>query len=152
MAVLQDRIFAATAAGAVVLGLALQDTLGNFFAGVAIQIEKPFSVGHWVRIRDTDGMVSEITWRATKMRTKSGNFFIVPNSVLSKDTIINYSEPTLETRLELEVGVSYDAAPNRVKSTILDAIKDEPLISRVVPPEILLVDFGESSITYRVRV
>ena len=99
------------------LGLALQDTLGNFFAGVAIQIEKPFSVGHWVRIRDTDGMVTEITWRATKMRTQSGNFFIVPNSVLSKDTIINYSEPTLETRLELEVGVSYDAAPNRVKST-----------------------------------
>ena len=151
-AVLEDRIFAATAAGAVVLGLALQDTLGNFFAGVAIQIEKPFSIGHWVRIRDTDGMVTEITWRATKIRTKSGNVFIVPNSVLSKDTIINYSEPTLETRLELEVGVSYDAAPNRVKSTILDAIKDEPLISRVVPPEILLVDFGESSITYRVRV
>ena len=150
--VLEDRIFAATAAGAVVLGLALQDTLGNFFAGVAIQIEKPFSVGHWVRIRDTDGMVSEITWRATKMRTKSGNFFIVPNSVLSKDTIINYSEPTLETRLELEVGVSYEVAPNRVKSTILDAIKDEPLISHVVAPEVLLVDFGESSITYRVRV
>ena len=151
-AVLEDRIFAATAAGAVVLGLALQDTLGNFFAGLAIQIEKPFSVGHWVRIRDTDGMVSEITWRATKMRTKSGNFFIVPNSVLSKDTIINYSEPTLETRLELEVGVSYDVPPNRVKTTILDAIRDEPLISRVVPPEVLLVNFGDSSITYRVRV
>ncbi len=151
-AVLEDRVFVATAAGAVVLGLALQDTLGNFFAGLAIQIEKPFSVGHWVRIRDTDGMVSEISWRATKMRTKAGNFLIVPNSVLSKDTIINYSEPTLETRLDVEVGVSYDAAPNRVKSIILDAIKDEPLISRVVAPDVLLVSFDDSSITYRVRV
>ncbi len=152
IAVLEDRIFVATAAGAVVLGLALQDTLGNFFAGLAIQIEKPFRVGHWVRIRDTDGMVSEITWRATKMRTKSGNFFIVPNSVLSKDTIVNYSEPTLETRLDIDVGVSYDVAPNRVKSTILDAIRDEAMISRIVPPEVLLLNFSESSITYRVRV
>jgi small-conductance mechanosensitive channel len=53
--VLQERIFAATAVSAVVLGLALQDTLGNFFAGLAIQIEKPFRVGHWVNIRGADG-------------------------------------------------------------------------------------------------
>ena len=150
--VLEERIFAATAVSAVVLGLALQDTLGNFFAGLAIQIEKPFRVGHWVSVRGTDGQVSEITWRATKMRTKAGNFVIVPNSLLSRDTIVNYSEPAVETRLELEVGVHYDVPPNRVKSTILAAIKDEPLISRNIEPEVLLVNFGESSITYRIRV
>jgi small-conductance mechanosensitive channel/CRP-like cAMP-binding protein len=151
-AVLQERIFAATAVSAVVLGLALQDTLGNFFAGLAIQIEKPFRVGHWVNIRGADGIVSEITWRATKMRTKAGNFVIVPNSVLSRDTIVNYSEPSLETRLELEVGVSYDVAPNRVKAAIFDAINEEPLISRTTAPEVLIVDFAASSITYRIRV
>jgi small-conductance mechanosensitive channel/CRP-like cAMP-binding protein len=151
-AVLQERVFAATAVSAVVLGLALQDTLGNFFAGLAIQIEKPFRVGHWVNVHGADGLVSEITWRATKVRTKSGTFVIVPNSLLSKDTIVNYSEPTIETRLDIEVGVSYEVAPNRVKATILDAIRDEPLISHVVPPEVLLVNFGESSMTYRVRV
>jgi small-conductance mechanosensitive channel/CRP-like cAMP-binding protein len=151
-AVLEERIFAATAVSAVVLGLALQDTLGNFFAGLAIQIEKPFRVGHWVNIRGTDGQVSEITWRATKMRTKAGNFVIVPNSVLSKDTIVNYSEPALETRLELEVGASYDVPPNKVKSAILHAIADEPLISHTIPPEVLLVNFADSSVTYRVRV
>jgi small-conductance mechanosensitive channel/CRP-like cAMP-binding protein len=151
-AVLQERIFAATAVSAVVLGLALQDTLGNFFAGLAIQIEKPFRVGHWVNIRGSDGMVSEITWRATKMRTKTGNFVIVPNSVLSRDTIVNYSEPSLETRLELELGVSYEVPPNRVKDTILAAIRDEPLISRTIAPEVLVVNFGESSVTYRIRV
>ena len=150
--VLEERIFAATAVSAVVLGLALQDTLGNFFAGLAIQIEKPFRVGHWVSIRGTDGLVSEITWRATKIRTKAGNFVVVPNSLLSRDTIVNYSEPAVETRLELEVGVTYDVPPNRVKATILAAIKDEPLISQSVAPEVLLVNFGESSITYRVRV
>lgn len=149
---LQERIFGATAAGAVVIGLALQGTLGNLFAGLAIQIEKPFRVGHWVQIAGADGQVSEVTWRATKIRTKAGNFVIVPNSKLADDIIVNYSEPTIESRIEVEIGVSYDAPPNHVKAIILDAIRDEPLIAKVRAPEVLLVDFASSSITYRVRV
>src|SRR5262249_26173111 len=89
--ILRDRILATTAAGAVVLGLALQDTLGNLIAGLAIQVEKPFRVGHWVNLGGEDGLVSEITWRATKIRTKAGNFVVVPNNVVAKDRIINYS-------------------------------------------------------------
>jgi CRP-like cAMP-binding protein len=99
-----------------------------------------------------DAMVSQITWRATKLRTKAGNFVIVPNSVLSKDTIINYSEPSLETRIEVDVGASYDVPPNEVKATILAAIRNEPLISTAREPEVLLFDFAASAITYRVRV
>ena len=150
--ILQEKIFATTAVGAVVIGFALQDTLGNLFAGLAIQIEKPFRVGHWVRLAGEDGLVKEITWRATKIRTKSGNFVIVPNSVLSKDTITNYSEPLLDTRVELEVPASYDVAPNHVKQTILAAIRDEPLVSPAHAPEVLLVGFADSSVTYRIRV
>lgn len=149
---LQEKIFAATAVGAVVLGLALQDTLGNLFAGLAIQIEKPFRVGHWVRIADIDGLVSEVTWRATKVRTKGGNFVIVPNSKLADDIIINYSEPSLETRVEVEVGVHYDCAPNTVKRVIRDALRDEPLLVPSREPEVLIVDFASSSVNYRVRV
>ena len=81
MLFMPERIVATTAVGAVVIGFALQDTLGNLFAGLAIQIEKPFRVGHWVTIGGIDGIVSEITWRATKIRTKAGNFVVVPNSV-----------------------------------------------------------------------
>jgi small-conductance mechanosensitive channel len=149
---LRDRIFAATAAGAVVVGLALQDTLGNLFAGLAIQIEKPFRVGHWVRIGEVDGLVSEVTWRATKVRTKSDNFVIVPNSKLSDDIIINYSEPTHESRIAIDVGVSYDAAPNVVKAAMIDAIRDEPLIRGARKPEVLIVDFAGSAIIYRIHV
>ena len=113
-----DRIVATTAVGAVVIGFALQDTLGNLFAGLAIQIEKPFRVGHWVTIGGVDGIVSEVTWRATKIRTKAGNFVVVPNSAVGKETITNYSEPTRETRVEVEVGASYDTPPNEVKAVI----------------------------------
>jgi small-conductance mechanosensitive channel/CRP-like cAMP-binding protein len=149
---LQERVLATTAVGAVILGLALQDTLGNLFAGLAIQIEKPFRVGHWVTIGGKDGLVSEITWRATKIRTKAGNFVIVPNSALARDTITNYSEPTLETRIDIEVGASYDTPPNDVKAAIHEALRDEPIILRERTPEVLVVDFGASAIVYRVRV
>lgn len=149
--ILRDRVLATTAVGAVVIGLALQDTLGNFFAGLAIQIEKPFRVGDWVTIGGEDGVVSEITWRATKLRTKAGNFVVVPNSTLAKDTIVNYCQPTRSLRLDVEVGASYDAPPNVVKSLIAEAIRDASLLSSERPPEVLLVDFGDSALIYRVR-
>jgi small-conductance mechanosensitive channel/CRP-like cAMP-binding protein len=150
--VLQEKIFAATAVGAVVVGFALQDTLGNLFAGLAIQIEKPFRIGQWVRIAETDGLVSEITWRAVKVRTKSGNFVVVPNSKLSGDIIINYSEPTPETRIEVEVGVSYDNPPNLVKRVIVEALKDERNLLAIRAPEVLMDKFDNSAINYRIRV
>ncbi len=59
--------------------------------------------------------MQEVTWRATKLRTKDGQFLIVPNSVISKDPILNYSEPTIPTRIEVEVGASYLTPPNEVK-------------------------------------
>jgi len=152
MLFMPDRIVATTAVGAVVIGFALQDTLGNLFAGLAIQIEKPFRVGHWVTIGGVDGIVSEVTWRATKIRTKAGNFVVVPNSSVGKDTITNYSEPTRETRVEVEIGASYDTPPNEVKAVIRKALQGEPLIAPEPAPEVLLVDFAASAITYRVRV
>ena len=150
--ILQERIFATTAVGAVVIGLALQETLGNLFAGLAVQIEKPFRVGQWVKVAGMDGLVREVTWRATKIRTKAGTMVVVPNSVLARDTITNYSEPSDETRIELEIGASYDTPPNDVKSAILAAIGNDPGILETPAPEVLLVDFAASSITYRVRV
>ncbi len=150
--VLGERLLTTTAVGAVVVGLALQDTLGNLFAGLAIQVEKPFKVGHWVNVAGDDGLVSEITWRATKIRTKAGNLVVVPNSMLARDRITNYSEPTDEVRLEVEVGAEYAAPPNRVKRVILNALAGEPLLSASHPPTVLLGDFSSSSITYRVRV
>jgi small-conductance mechanosensitive channel/CRP-like cAMP-binding protein len=149
---MQEKVLATTAVGAVVIGFALQDTLGNLFSGLAIQIEKPFRVGQWVTIAGADGVVSEVTWRATKIRTKAGNFVVVPNSVVAKETITNHSEPTLETRLEVEVGASYDTPPNEVKAVIARALRDEPLLAATREPEILIADFAASAITYRVRV
>ena len=146
------REFVATSAvGAVVLGFALQDTLGNAFAGLAIQSEKPFNIGHWITVGEHEGRVAEVTWRATKLRTKTGNFVIVPNSEIGKAAIINYSEPAAPMRLFVDVGVTYDAPPNHVKSVILDALGHCALVLTAPAPDVLVHDFASSSITYRVR-
>jgi small-conductance mechanosensitive channel len=81
---LSEKLIATSAVSAVVVGFALQDTLGNAFAGLAIQSEAPFHVGNWIRIGEFEGRVTEVTWRATKLRTKTGNFIIVPNNRIAK--------------------------------------------------------------------
>lgn len=147
-----ERLLAMSAVGAVVIGFALQDTLGNAFAGLAIQIEKPFRVGHWIAIGGHEGSVSEITWRATRLRTRRGDLVIVPNSEVSKGAITNYSEPIGPSRLQIDVGLSYDALPTRAKAVMLEAVRQAPLVLRDPPPDVLLMDFAASSVTYRARV
>jgi small-conductance mechanosensitive channel/CRP-like cAMP-binding protein len=147
---MKEQLLTTSAVGAVVVGFALQDTLGNLFAGLAIQIEKPFRVGHWVAVGAHEGQVQEITWRATKLRTKAGQFLIVPNGVISKEPILNYSEPTIPSRLELEVGASYAAPPNDVKAALREALANSPMVLATPPSEIVVQDFAASAITYRV--
>jgi len=146
--VLREQLLTTSAVGAVVVGFALQDTLGNLFAGLAIQIEKPFRVGQWVAIGDREGQVQEITWRATKLRTKNGQFLIVPNSVMGKEPILNHSEPTVPTRIEVEIGASYSVPPNDVKRAMYEAISNSPLAMKAPEPLVTIKGFGASSVDY----
>ena len=147
---MKEQLLTTSAVGAVVVGFALQDTLGNLFSGLAIQIEKPFRVGHWIAIGEREGQVQEITWRATKLRTIAGQFLIVPNGIISKEAILNYSEPTVPTRLYIDVGTSYMTPPNEVKAAVADALANCPLVLTTPPPTALLHDFGASALTFRV--
>jgi small-conductance mechanosensitive channel/CRP-like cAMP-binding protein len=148
---LSEQLLTTSAVSAVVLGFALQDTLGNAFAGLAIQSEKPFHVGQWVKVADYEGRVTEVTWRATKLRTKAGNFVVLPNNVVSKEAIINYSEPALPVMLEILVGATYTVAPNQVKAAILEAMRHSTRVLPAPAPDVLLQAFDASAITYRAR-
>ena len=145
---LREQLLTTSAVGAVVVGFALQDTLGNLFAGLAIQVEKPFRVGQWVRMGDREGQVTEITWRATKLRTKEGQFLIVPNSNISKEPVLNYSEPIIPTQIDVEVGASYSVPPAEVKQAVLEAIGNSPLAMRAPEPSVMVKGFGASAVDY----
>ena len=147
--VLEEKFVTTSAVGAVVAGLALQDTLGNLVAGLAIQVEKPFRLGHWIRLGEWEGEVAEITWRAVKVRTRDGNQVIIPNGELSKSALINYSEPTAPTRVHVEVGAAYEHPPSLVKAAIHESLAHEPLVLDVPPPHVVLSSFADSAITYK---
>lgn len=144
-------LVAASAASAVVVGFALQDTLGNAFAGLAIQIEKPFRVGHWIRVGEHVGVVEAITWRATKLRTRAGAFVIVPNSVISKEAIVNFNEPVRPVRFSVDIGATYAKGPNEVREALFEAVRRSPRALAEPAPVVHLVDFGNSAIVYRVK-
>jgi len=148
---LSQQLLTTSAVSAVVLGFALQDTLGNAFAGLAIQSEKPFHVGQWIKVAEYEGRVTEVTWRATKLRTKAGNFVVVPNNVISKEAITNYSEPAVPVMLDVSVGAAYEAAPNTVKRVMLEAMRHCSRVLVAPAPDVLLVSFDSSSINYKAR-
>ena len=98
------------------------------------------------RVGEFEGRVAEVTWRATKLRTKAGNFVILPNNIVSKEAITNYSEPAAPTRTEVEVGASYFSPPNLVKKAIHEAIANAPRALKTPPPDVVLRAFDSSAI------
>jgi small-conductance mechanosensitive channel len=98
---------------AIVLGLALQNTLADVFSGLAINIERPFGAGDWITMAgDVEGQVIEINWRATRLRTLANDIVVIPNSVVAKAVVTNHrplSEPYLCT-VELSIDHSWPVA------------------------------------------
>jgi small-conductance mechanosensitive channel/CRP-like cAMP-binding protein len=143
--------FLATSAvvGAVV-GLALQDTLGNLFAGIALHSEAPVRVGDWVRLGERDGRVEQVSWRAMRMRTWDGDTLTVPNNEVARHAVLNYSQPRAPHSRVVGVGVSYHVPPNRVISVLRNVLEqvgvpDEP------PSGVRIVAYQESAIHYELR-
>lgn len=137
-----------------VVGLSLQETLGNMFAGLAIQMQRPFELGDWIQF-DADakniGKVTEINWRATKVVTLDHVEVTVPNAALSKAPIRNYTKPTAESRRSVYVSVPYAMPPTRVHELILRALAETPGICETPPPTVVTNAFLDSGVEYWVR-
>jgi small-conductance mechanosensitive channel/CRP-like cAMP-binding protein len=136
-----------------VVGLALQDTLGNMVTGLALQMQRPFQVGDWIQF-DPDarqiGQVTEVNWRATTVITSELVELIVPNALLAKAPIRNYSRPSNVSRRTVTVQGPYDRSPKRVHDAILAAISGTPGVLSDPPPWVQTRAFGESGIDYAV--
>jgi small-conductance mechanosensitive channel/CRP-like cAMP-binding protein len=137
-----------------VVGLSLQDTLGNLFAGLSIQAQTPFEVGDWIGFDDQPrnvGHVIEINWRATKVITHEEIEIIIPNGTLAKAPIRNFSKPSPFTRRTVDVGCAYDVSPARVRSVILDALIGTTDVLTDPAPQVVVGLFGASSVDYQVH-
>jgi small-conductance mechanosensitive channel/CRP-like cAMP-binding protein len=136
-----------------VIGLSLQDTLGNLVSGLALQMQRPFEVGDWIQF-DLDakqiGQVTEVNWRATTMRTSDLVEVIVPNSMLAKAAIRNYSRPSNVSRRSVSVQGAYDASPHHVAEAIAKALVGVPGLVPEPPPWVQTKTFGDSGIEYTI--
>jgi small-conductance mechanosensitive channel len=143
-------LLTALGVGSLVIGLALQDSLGNVFSGIALLFERPFKLGEWIQVGDSVGKVEEITWRSVNLVTTSGNLLIVPNSELAKGSIYNFSRPTSTYEISLELGFSCDDPPNKVKKIILETARATEGVLTNPPPTVATVNYGDYSIIYEI--
>ena len=135
--------------GSIVIGLALQEPLGNIVSGLMLLSERPLSVGDWIQVGDVRGRVIEINWRAVHIETPTRELQVIPNVELYKGTFANLSRPTpLRTEM-VEMGFSYDDPPNRVKEVMLDLLRTTPGVLSDPPPLVRTLAYADFSINYR---
>lgn len=137
-------LLATSAVFSLVLGLALQDTLGNLFSGISLQIESPFKIGDWIEIHGEGekwlGQVQEITWRATFLMSFSEELIMIPNRTIAQSKIILISQGNKNIRLNQTFRFSYDVSIEKAKSAIKEGIAKIDGIHNDPPIRILIVE------------
>jgi small conductance mechanosensitive channel len=149
-----DKTVTSILAGAGILGLALgfalQDIAENFIAGIILNVRDQFSEGDIVESGDFMGTIERVYLRATVLRTFTGQRVLIPNAMVFKNPIINYSQPG-SRRVDVAVGVSYGDDLERARDVAIQAIEglEERDDSRGV--ELFYEEFGGSSINFQLR-
>lgn len=139
--------------GSLAVAIGLQDTLGNFFAGLYIKVDRPIEIGHYIRIQSgEEGYVERIGWRSTRIRMLPNNMVVVPNNKLVQDNIMNYHLPDRELAVIVPVGVAYGSDLEKVERVTLEVAKEvmQSVSGGVggAEPLIRYGAFGQSSIDF----
>ncbi len=142
---------AGSAVVSIVLGLALQETLGNFFSGLVMQASSPFAIGDWIICAGVEGRVVDMTWRAVTIHTLEDNWVIVPNGTVAKEQIVNYNTPTTATARIVTVGLEYDLPPGDAIAVLKSAALETHGVSSKPEPFIFLEDFADSAVVYKIK-
>ena len=143
-------LVAIVGAAGLAVGLALKDSLGNFAAGVMILLFKQFKAGDVIEAAGILGVVESLNIFSTQLKTGDNKTIFVPNGKLVGDNIINYStKPT--RRIDLVIGVSYDADLSHVKSILGDILAKEDRVLKDPAPTIGVLELADNSVNFAVR-
>jgi small-conductance mechanosensitive channel len=145
-------LFAAGAVFAVVLGFAMQNISENFVAGVILMVERAIKPGDIIEVDGRMVRVRRMGIRATVTRTRDEEEMIVPNSLMVKDTVKNYTLGDRLFRLRTKVGVTYDSDMKKVREVLVAAANSIPFRSQEMEPRVLMWGFGSSSVDWDVSV
>jgi small-conductance mechanosensitive channel/CRP-like cAMP-binding protein len=145
-------IFTTSAIFGVIIGLALQDTLGNFFAGISLHADRPFQVGDVIVVgqQKHTGVVESITWRAIKIRTFSNHIVLVSNSNAAREAIEVCPRENLNARLVF-FGTLYTDSPAKTIHVVREAVRDADNVSEKITPIVRIRNLGESSVEWEIK-
>ena len=138
------------AAAGLAIGLALQGSLSNFAGGVLIMLFKPFKVGDLIEAQGELGVVNEIQIFTTKLASPENKEIIIPNGALSNGTIKNYTQLG-QLRVDLTIGVSYDADIRETKDALMRAMTVQDKVLKNPAPSVNMGELADSSVNYAVR-
>lgn len=133
------------------VSLAMQNTLSNLAGGILILITKPFEPGNYVSIDGTEGTVLSTSLAYTALTTIDNKEIFIPNSQIASAKITNFNRLG-KRRIDMTFTASYDAPTETVKTAIGEVVSGIPQIMSDPAPVVYLTDYGNSSISYQVRV
>ena len=143
------EILATSTVVSVIIGLALQDTLSNFFAGLSLHIEQPFHILDALKIGDMLGRVEAVTWRTTTLRTNNNTIIIFPNSKIARESMEIYPFGNLNRRI-LRFPAPYSIPPQRVIELAQQTVASIANVAGEKTPRVRVGDFSDSVITYEI--
>lgn len=140
-------LVATSGAVAVILGLALQNTLGDVFSGVALTLGRPFGIGDWIQLGDgTEGRVIENNWRSTQLLTSAYNVVVLPNSVLAKVGLTNLTRPDETHLIALTVRIASIHQPSFVAEVMKTVLASCGSVVRQAPAVVALKSIDAAAI------
>ncbi len=134
------------------IGFGLQNMAANVISGFTIIFGGKIRKGDWIEAGNTLGVVTDIYLRATKVKTRDNIEYLIPNSDLISKTIINYSLSSPMIRIELPVGVSYNADPQKVQEILLAIAEKEPLVEKRHKSEVRFKEYADSSLNFELLI
>lgn len=144
-------LFTGSAILGIVVGLALQDTLGNLFAGLALQVDHPFEVGDVITITNRgQGVVESVSWRGVRLRTFQNKLLVISNAALGKETIEVAPQNNLNARI-VNFNTVYSASPAKTAQVVRDAIRQAENVSQRMRPIVRINSFGDSSLNWEIK-
>jgi len=145
-------IIATSAVITVVVGLALQQTLGNLLAGLALAWEQRLSIGTWVEIDGKVGIIEQTGWRSVVIRTRLDERLLLPNSDVGAARITILGSGGRPAAVAMRLGVAYGVPPDAAKKVLTTVAAGIAGIVNHPPPKMLTVEWADSAVVYEVRL
>jgi small-conductance mechanosensitive channel len=148
-----SALLAVLGLGGLAVSLAAKETLEDMISGFIILIDRPFQIGDRIKLESMDswGDVVAIGSRTTRIRTLDNRLVIVPNSVIGRSQIENFTYPDTNYRIDISVGIGYGSDIDQVIETIEKAVLSVPDVLEVPEPFIGFEEFGDSAMVFVIR-